>query len=159
MFEAIFRNADNRARFSAQRAQPTETNGYYRGLEIATRPNFGTLWNARAIEPVFGAGRGKCERRKVACLQSEANRVFGLDKMADRLDSGRASATVLILENGGLDPTVAIEPRRAQFEGFSLRLREPLSFFSQSHVLAFPAIRSSTDEEVSASRRKRADRK
>ena len=56
--------------------------------------------------------------------------MFGLGEMTDRLDCCCASATVLILENGGLDPTVAIEPRRAQFEGFALRLREPL-FFSQ----------------------------
>lgn len=40
-----------------------------------------------------------------------------------------ASATVLVLKKMELDPTVAYEPWRAQFEGFSLRLREPLLFF------------------------------
>jgi hypothetical protein len=74
-------------------------------------------------------GRGKKQRKQEACLQSKANRVLGPDRETHPLHSSCASATVLILENGGLDPTVAIKPRRAQFEGFSLRLREPLSFF------------------------------
>jgi len=69
--------------------------------------------------------------------------------MAHPLNSGCASATVLILENGGLDPTVAIEPRRAQFEGFSLRLREPLSLFIDPMRLYFwPSVNLRTKKSM-----------
>lgn len=83
----------------------------------------------------FVAARGQRQNSAATCLQSEAKCWFACAKEPWPLQFGGAPATVLILEKGELDPTVAIKPRRAQFEGFSLRLREPLFSFLRSRRL------------------------